>query len=48
MDEVRLEAAGVHCDRYSTGTCLSLCDPVLRQIGEKKDERKIINSYRTC
>ena len=47
MGTLRVEAVSVRCDRYRTGTCISLCVPVLKQIEEKDDERKTINKYRT-
>ena len=47
MGALRVEAVSVYCDRYRTGTCISLCVPVLKQIEVKDDERKTINKYRT-
>lgn len=47
MGTLRMEAVSVRCDRYRTGTCISLCVPVLKQIEEKDDERKTIDKYRT-
>ena len=44
---LRVEAVSVYCDRYRTGTCISLCVPVLKQIEVKDDERKTTNEYRT-
>ena len=47
MGTLRVVAVSVYCDRYRTGTCISLYDPVLKQIEVKDDERKTINKYRT-